>query len=159
MDIQILGSIVHPVQNPNQYFGMLNIYTDQPPLFLRFTFTVMDNRKLCPHILFFDDNMRLFLEADGQAAPEDLRLSSEQLVMYKFLAGSVSLGILKILGRKMCGFNPTLLVHKKPKRGRKKRSAFAGDEIVPFAVEFVNLDEQQAKAILKLGTKLYDIDE
>ena len=92
-----MGSIMHPAEKPKQYFGMLDIHTDEPPLFLPFKFTVLDNQELHPQILFFHENMRLFLEADGMSAPEDMELKPDQLAMYQILSTAVMFGIFNML--------------------------------------------------------------
>lgn len=153
MKIRIMGSIVHPAEKPKQYFGMLDIYSNQPQLFIPFNFTVMDNTELCPHILFFDDRMSLFLDADGRAAPEDMSLGPNQLGMYQILITSICFGIFNMLSRESHGFNYTLLIPKKTRRRARKP---LDNIVVPFTFVIIDLDEKQVQAILNLGVKLYD---
>ena len=152
MKIRIMGSIVHPVEKPKKYFGMLDIYTDKPPLFIPFSFTVMDNKELCPHILFFDQNANLFLDADSRTAPEDMKLKPEQLNMYQILTTSVLFGIFNMLGRQLHGFSRVLLIHSNPKRRRNKKPQPQENIVVPFMVDVINLDEKQTETITKIGS-------
>ncbi|MDP3729240.1 MAG: hypothetical protein Q8R26_00575 [bacterium] len=152
MRIRIMGSIIHPAEKPKQYFGMLDIYTDEPLLFLPFNFTVLDNQELHPRVLFFHENMQLFLEADGMSAPEDMELESDQLAMYQILSTAVMFGIFNMLSRNSHGFNYTPLVHQKSKR-RQRKNKFKEDMVVPFILEIINLDEKQARTIIKLSSK------
>lgn len=154
MKIRIIGSIVHPIEKPKQYFGMLDIYTDQPPLFIPFNFTVIDNEELYPHVLFFHEDGQLFLDSDGKAAPEDMELGPDQLGMYQIMTSAVIFGIFNILSRGSHGFNYTLLVPRKSKR-RSKKPKPAENIMVPFVFGVINLDERQTQAVLNLGIKLY----
>lgn len=158
MRIRIMGSIVHHTEKPKKYYGMLDIYSDHPPLFVPFNFEVMDNEELCPRMLFLHEDGQLFLDADGQQAPENMELGPDQLGMYQILTSGVIFGIFNMLSRGTHGFSYTFLAPKGHRR-RGKKKKLTNNIVVPFIVEVQNLDEKQTQAILNLGVSLYDAEK
>lgn len=144
MILRILGRIACLARVPTKYFGSLDIYIDNPPLFIPFSFEIADNRKMCPRISFFDNSSNLFLKADGSKLPEKMKLNPDQMLIYGILMTAVSMGIFNILSRDSCGFILSAI-------GKNNRSA---DKIVDYMLNVINLSQEQEEALIRIGKEL-----